>query len=123
MPEQTNTEQPKTPATKRVEGLVSWVRLLLPVAIAAIGWYVGNTVGTINDRISAVETGLQEQIVRCAAGGASDAVKFENIKQRLNQLDASSIRDHSNLIKKDDYLRDKAKIEADIEKLENRHTN
>lgn len=37
---------------ERINNLLSWIRLLIPMAIAAIGWYVGQTVSSINADIS-----------------------------------------------------------------------
>ncbi len=123
MPEQKELEQAPATTSRRVEGLMAWVRMLLPVAIAAIGWYVGHTVGGINDKIVKLEQGLAGQVIECATSTSRNTVKFDNIQQRLDSIDASNIRSHSNLIQKDDYLRDKAHIDDDIKKLEERHTN
>lgn len=57
--EQDTQENPINP---KVNGVMTWVRLLLPMGLAALGWYIGQTVGNLNERLTAMEA--DGQIIR-----------------------------------------------------------
>lgn len=104
-----------------VESLMRWVRLLLPVAIAGIGWYLGHTVGKFEDQLQGLDDRLDIQEISYAANESEDAVKFADIIRRLDEINARDIRDHMNLIGADQYRRDIDHLTKELQEIETQH--
>lgn len=108
---------------QKVDNLVTWVRLALPIILASIGWYVGHTVGTIDKRLTALETTLAAEMLESAVHNARYDTLFEANIKWLETLERKININLANSMNKNDYLRDKAEIRADIKNLENKHAN
>lgn len=111
----------RPPEDRRVVGLMHWVRIILPMVLAAFGWYIGTVIGGFNERMSVIESNVQQQEVMCAARASEGIVKFSEIDRRLDAVDSRDIRDHANLIEEDDYIRTISELKQRITDLERSH--
>lgn len=96
--------------------VLSWLRILLPVILGALGWYIGQVVAPMENRISELEN-KQEIIIQ-------DLVRAKSFHEtnlgRLNKI----IEDHEShkqqFIRKHYFERVIKTIEQDVETIEDR---
>jgi hypothetical protein len=105
-----------------VEGLMRWVRLLMPMAIAGIGWYLGHTIGQFQESLIGLDDRIDVQEINCAARESEYTVKFSDIMRRLERDEERDIREHSNLIERPQYQRELDHIRDELHALEELHT-
>lgn len=105
-----------------VEGLLRWVRLLLPVAIAGIGWYIGHTVGKFDDALISLDERIDIQEIACASAESEHAVKFSDISRRMEEINAREIRLHADIVPASQYHRDMDRLRDELNALEEKHT-
>ena len=77
-----------TATEKTMTGMMGWVRLVLPLAIAGLGWYIGQTVGNVNQRLSDIEnynTITKEQLIEHRADYSSWKKEIER-RMTSNEL-------------------------------------
>jgi hypothetical protein len=129
MPENNNNELKMSTihdGTRRtgngVEGLMRWVRLLMPMAIAGIGWYLGHTIGQFQESLIGLDDRIDVQEINCAARESEYTVKFSDIMRRLERDEERDIREHSNLIERPQYQRELDHIRDELHALEELHT-
>ena len=106
-------EQKENP---KVTGLMTWVRLLLPLGLAALGWYIGQTVGNLDQRLSAMEEGdrvLKEEFIEHRA--TADAWMRE-IERRIT-ADELTIED---LVSMSQFMSRASGHDKRLERLEDR---
>lgn len=101
---------------KRVSGMMTWVRLLLPLALAALGWYIGQTVGNLDERLHEIEDKLSANNSRFIQHAAEQKAWQREIERRLTS-DELTIED---LVRMDQFLQRSSQIERRVDRLEDR---
>ena len=100
----------------KLRSLMTWIRLLLPITLAALGWYIGQTVGKLDDRLETIETAdtlLREEFVEHRAEEQSWKIEIE----RRQAQDEAEQKDH---ITSERFQTRTKNLERRIERLEDR---
>jgi len=101
---------------QRLGSVMIWVRLLLPLCIAALGWYIGQTVGNLSSRLDNIEkfdAQLREEFVQHKSQSESFMAELE---RRLTR-DELTIDD---LVRMSRFLSTNDAQDKRIERLEDR---
>jgi hypothetical protein len=100
----------------RVAAMMTWVRLLLPLAIAALGWYIGQTVGNLNQRLTNLEVEDQALRLEFIEHKTQSDQRHADIERRLSK-DEKFISDKLNVER---FIESQNEINRRIERLEDR---
>lgn len=95
---------------QRVTSLMTWIRMAIPIIIAAIGWYVGQTVGGVYSRLDRNEAEVTKLGSEFIQHKAETQIQLQNI-----------LKDHDKLNNADSVTRHEFEsIEMRIQRLENK---
>lgn len=100
----------------RVVNLMSWVRALLPIVIAALGWYIGQTVNGLERRLDDIEAGDQKLQVDFVETRAIGEARYLEIQRRL----ASHELTLSEMIKLTEFMSRTDGIDRRLDRVEDR---
>jgi len=95
---------------KKINVIMHVVRLTVPIILAALGWYVGQTVGTLNNRLIILEHAKESIRLDFNTFKAEENINIRNIldeHKMINTKDNISRREFDN-------------IEKRLEKIENK---
>jgi hypothetical protein len=67
----------------RLQKLMQWVRVLLPLSLAALGWFISHTIGSYDSRLELMESTYSEHGITYATHVATNDQKFKSIEDRL----------------------------------------
>jgi len=95
---------------------LSWMRILLPIILGALGWYIGQVIGPMEKRITSLETYQQQSVVY----RSKDETLMATYLRRIIVLEDDHRRCREDCISKEEFNRRQQAVEHDIEKLENR---
>lgn len=109
-------EQKENP---RVTGLMTWVRLLLPMGLAALGWYIGQTVGNLDQRLDAIELGDQVMKEEFIEHRASSEARMKELERRLTSHELTV----EDLVSLSQFLSRAEQHDRQLERLEDRINN
>jgi hypothetical protein len=100
----------------KVNALMVWIRLLLPVTIAALGWYIGQTVNGLDDRLDLIEIGDQRLELEITAHLATDSARHIDIQRRLANHELT----FSDMVQMTEYLSRMNSVDKRFDRIENR---
>ena len=114
----------RPPEDTKVAGLMYWVRLILPMVIAAFGWYVGHIIGNFDEDVRKLEDKVQQQEVQCTSRTGEIAIQIAELRKRIEENASSDRLAKQEVISKDEYLRNLAELRRRILELERKsHSN
>jgi len=100
----------------RVVNLMSWVRLLLPVTIAALGWYIGQTVNGLEERLAEIEKSDKQLSLDFVEHRATDEARFVDIQRRLNTHELTL----AEMVELTEFMTRAGSIDRRLDRIENR---
>lgn len=105
--------------SSKLDFALSWIRLLLPVVLSALGWYIGQTVGDLNTRITYLES--QERVSReeFIEFKATTVQSLADINRRL-ALNATNIVHN---VTDEQFSSFKANVDKRLDRIEDRLDN
>ena len=95
-----------------------WVRIILPMIIAAFGWYVGHIIGTFGEDVAKLEEKVQAQEVACMTRAAQTSVQLAELRRDVDDLTEADKLQHADVISKEEYLRNLSELRRRIGELE-----
>lgn len=100
----------------KVNSLMLWVRILLPIVLAALGWYIGQTVGNLEQRLKDIEASDKIILSDFLQHRSKSEAQFEEIMRRLSSHDLTT----ADIVQMDRFLSKEAAQDRRIERIEDR---
>lgn len=100
----------------RVVNLMSWVRMLLPVTIAALGWYIGQTVNGLEDRLSLIEAGDARMVLQQTAHTSMDNARTEDMMRRLENHELT----FTEMVQLTEFMSKSESVDRRLDRIEDR---
>jgi hypothetical protein len=100
----------------RVVNLMSWIRALLPIIIAALGWYIGQTVNGLERRLNDIDISNQELRVDFVETRAIGEARYLDIQRRLTSHELTL----SEMVKLTEFMSRTNGLDRRLDRVENR---
>ena len=106
----------ETKENPRVQNLMSWVRMILPITIAGLGWYIGQTVNGLENRLTDIETKSANHELEFASHRASAEQNLIEINRRLSKNELTL----SDMVELTEFMSRSGSIDRRLDRIEDR---
>jgi len=94
--------------------ILRWVRVLLPLILGALGYYAGNIIGPLEDRI----TKNEERSLANSTYISKDIAEVENLEKRIIALEEQCAAHTTTTLQLSRFIDFKREVQHDIKDLE-----